>query len=82
MTRENKTNNKNEWEGDHTHTKLTQSIPFLKWMPTNGPRERVEIKSWAFLAIFSLQTRYLWRPRLSNWTGKLAGAPVKASTGR
>ena len=71
------------------HTKIlyfrlfTQSTPFRKWIPINGPTGNVlliKLIAWFFMFVF--HTRYWCKFQFSAWTGKLAGAPVKANTTR
>lgn len=61
---------------------LTQSTPFLRWMPINGRFCNLFwMKSFASFSILSDHRIYCWRPREFWWAGNGPGAPTKAKTG-
>ena len=62
---------------------LTQSIPFLKWIPTKGPLSSFSLmKRSAAKFSCSFHWKNFASARFSGWTGNAAGAPVNARTGK
>lgn len=61
----------------------TQSIPFRKCIPTYAPLGNFSfINAFALFRMLLFQLRHFCKGLCASWTGKLAGAPVNASTGQ